>query len=720
MASAGSIKLLTYPKPDVSIAAIGKAMSGPITAKRVSFQYAASLVGVAFTMLMLPIMYLAIVVLVAWGTFVFAVHNAGLLKQGFLGYVFYFIPLFVALPVLLILIRPILARHAKRPETLVLRPEDEPKLFALVAKICESVGVPMPSQIDVDCQPNAGASLKRLFFGRKLALTIGLPLATSLDVRQFSGILAHEFGHFAQGTGMRFMVLIRRITAWLDMIVAQDAEIDATFERNANKRGLTGLLFKAINACIGLVRGILAQLAQAGREVSCAMMRQMEFDADSYEIKLIGSAAFEDTMKRLHLIKIAANDVSVNLGRSWSNKKLPDDLPALVQYRAAGVLAPEGVALLATVFETDTTGRFDTHPSDAARLRAARAMNEPGLFTLEGPASALFSNLEVLCKKATLHEYKHNLGYEFTDENIVTASYFAEKSRYYDIRDEASQTFLGNVAIWFRPIFADVAIGPWSRSAIAPYPRWREAKVLAQRHLKNAEEVSEQCRANEARILELSAAIALLNARIALDAEVFGLQFGKSRKANAQLAAREYEKCKSARGWLSNGLEPFLDATRTRVLRALDLLDAGEAGTFEEMREMSAEAHRLVALCGRLEPHWRKIQDMGPDINAVEALRHFRSRAPDPDEIDSQITEIAARLQDALNGLREALGDVAGLTLEAKPSTDNPGAVIETATAVMKDFTALHVDSMGRLFLIIRDIETLIATEIERLNKEMR
>ncbi|MFO0990963.1 MAG: M48 family metalloprotease [Hyphomicrobiales bacterium] len=712
MPSVGFVKLLTYPKPDLSIAAINKAFPERITRRRVPLQYGAALAGTAFAMLMLPVIYLAIVGLAMAGVFAYATHNTGLLRLGTLGYLLYFPPLVAALPVLLILVRPLMARTAKAPELLILKAEEEPRLFALVAKVCETVGAPMPSQIDVDCEPNAGAALKRLFFGKELALTIGLPLATCLDARQFSGILAHEFAHFAQGTGMRFTGIIRHVSARLDVATARDADIDARLERNANKRGLTGVVFKAINACIWLVRSLLDRLAYAGREVSCLMLRQMEFDADSYEIKLIGSEAFEETTKRLFLIKAAAHDVSLEVARSWGYKRLPDNLPALVQRRSARTLAPEGIALLARAFETDTTERLDTHPSDAARLFAARALNEPGLLTLEGPAAALFSDLESLCKKATRHEYKHKHGYEFGEGNMVPIGVFAEKSRYYEERAEAMGSFLGDVGIWFAPLFADAVTGPWSRSASSPFPQWRHAREMARRRREEAEAISEECRENEARIIELTKAIVLLNARISVDTEVFGLQYGKSRKANARFAADERDKCRASRARLFAGLEPFLDMMRERVLRAVDILAAGEVESIDDRRVVVTELRRLIALSARLELHWRTIQEMVPDISAAEILRNFQSRAPDPDEVDGQLADIATRLTVAMKALRDALADISDLDLGAPPAAADRDAAIASSASAVEAFTEFHVDTVGRLFVIINRIEARLDADI--------
>jgi hypothetical protein len=50
-------------------------------------------------------------------------------------------------------------------------------------------------------------------FKKDLVLTIGLPLVAGLSVREFGGVLAHEFGHFAQGGGMRLTALVRYVNA---------------------------------------------------------------------------------------------------------------------------------------------------------------------------------------------------------------------------------------------------------------------------------------------------------------------------------------------------------------------------------------------------------------------------------------------------------------------------------------------------------------------------
>src|SRR5439155_20614652 len=71
---------------------------------------------------------------------------------------------------------------------------------------------------------------------RKLVLTIGLPLAAGLDLQDFTGILAHELGHFAQGTAMRLTFIVRRVSFWFFRAVYErdswDEQLDGAWRRS--------------------------------------------------------------------------------------------------------------------------------------------------------------------------------------------------------------------------------------------------------------------------------------------------------------------------------------------------------------------------------------------------------------------------------------------------------------------------------------------------------
>jgi hypothetical protein len=63
-------------------------------------------------------------------------------------------------------------------------------------------------------------------FGNDLVLTIGMPLVAGMSLRQFAGVLAHEFGHFSQGAGMRLSFIIRSINLWFMRVVYERDDWD--------------------------------------------------------------------------------------------------------------------------------------------------------------------------------------------------------------------------------------------------------------------------------------------------------------------------------------------------------------------------------------------------------------------------------------------------------------------------------------------------------------
>lgn len=100
------------------------------------------------------------------------------------------------------------------------------------------MGAPVPQNSDINCDVNVFASFRcglLGFIGKDLNLTVGLPLVAELNLRQFAGVLTHEFGHFAQGTGMRFTYIIRSISFWFARVVYEKVSVDEMLNRVAEK-----------------------------------------------------------------------------------------------------------------------------------------------------------------------------------------------------------------------------------------------------------------------------------------------------------------------------------------------------------------------------------------------------------------------------------------------------------------------------------------------------
>src|SRR5258708_28474438 len=114
-----------------------------------------------------------------------------------------------------------------------------------------------------------------------------------MSLRQLSGVLAHEFGHFSQGAGMRLTYVIRSIGFWFVRVVYErDAWDEWLTEQAANSEGWYVMVVQFTRGCVWFTRRILWVLMWIGQFVSCFLLRQMEFDADRHEARFAGSETF--------------------------------------------------------------------------------------------------------------------------------------------------------------------------------------------------------------------------------------------------------------------------------------------------------------------------------------------------------------------------------------------------------------------------------------------
>jgi hypothetical protein len=212
-----------------SAAELVAAFEGTIARTRVSFFYRVGLVLVSLLMVLLPLVYVAMIGAAVWGVYEYATHFLFLVKGmrgGIYVYliklVLYIAPLFAGGVLVFFMIKPLFARRPPQAQPLAMNPALQPALYAVIARISDLVGAPMPVRIDLDCNLNASAGFRKgasSLLSNDLVLTIGLPLVAGLNLRQFVGVVAHEFGHFSQGFGLRLSYLIRSINLWFARVV---------------------------------------------------------------------------------------------------------------------------------------------------------------------------------------------------------------------------------------------------------------------------------------------------------------------------------------------------------------------------------------------------------------------------------------------------------------------------------------------------------------------
>lgn len=409
------------PEDELSVAALLCAFTGKIRKRGSAFFYQIGLLLVTLAIVVLPLLYLAMVAAAGWGVYWWARAGTFLL-QGRLGgiyvitakFLLYFAPLFAGVVVVFFMIKPLLAGRVQGAQPLALNPENEPLLFAFVAEICKLVGAPFPARIDVDCELNASAGFRRGFksmLGNDLVLTIGMPLVAGMTITQLGGILAHEFGHFTQGLAMRLNYIIRRVNGWFARVIYQRDRWDVTLEEWAQDAEDWRLQLVVAVARLGVwfSRLLLKLLMALGALISSFVSRQMEYDADRYEIDFAGSRCFEETTVRLATFGAAMNAAYKHMRVTWnSNNVLPESIPAFISQHEARMPA-EARTAIADRAGLEQAGLFSTHPASGDRIRCARRANQPGVFALGLPATRLFANFDALARQVSLLHYVDDL-----------------------------------------------------------------------------------------------------------------------------------------------------------------------------------------------------------------------------------------------------------------------------------------------------------------------
>lgn len=443
-----------------------RALDKPIKPARAGVFYQLGLLLVLVMMLLLPVIYLGLIAGVGYLIYLHAINDSFILggsgRVALFRFFPYVAPMLAGAILIVFMIKPLFARQRVVNTPLTVTEKEQPLLHAFVRRLADVVRAPRPIRIDITCDVNASASFESgifAFLRRDLVLTIGLPLVSGLDAREFTSVLAHELGHFAQGGGMRLTYLIRRLNGWFARIVYERDGIDDALQQALH--GDTHWTFQLVALLamlfVGISRLILKVMMILGHTVSSFMLRQMEFDADRCASRVASSQAAIDTFGRLPLIQLASQAAFSDLSDAWREQRLADDLPLLIQSRQQEM--PEEVKLTVTKAARDgKTGWFDSHPCDNDRIRSLRKENAPGLFEYAAPATEMFKDYDDLARRATVALYHAQLGGAVKPQNLVPTSSLVQQ------RGKARETF-GSLKRYFqdlvhpaRPVFLERSI----------------------------------------------------------------------------------------------------------------------------------------------------------------------------------------------------------------------------------------------------------------------
>ena len=692
------------------------AFSGEVSTSQTGFLYRIALAVVAWAMVLLPAVYVALIVLTAWGVAFHLSHGSWILESrvpGLLRVLIYVAPAVAGITLVLFMIKPLFARRPRMREGLAVTPDNQQLLFSFVERISELVRAPIPQRIELDCKVNASARLARGWWRTDLTLTIGLPLVAGLDMQQFAGVLAHELGHFTQGAGMRLTYIVRMINLWFARVVYERDDWDVRLDEYARHADFRiAFMLQIARGCVWVTRKILWGLMRAGHAISCLMLRQMEYDADSYEARVAGSAAFATTIMRLQELNVAAGLAYQDARASWNRQQLPDNLPRLISERAA--LLPADVHKAIVDQGAGKRTRWsDTHPCDADRVRAARALDAAGIFHQTAPAADLFADFSGLARAVTDRQYRDEFGLQFNDANLVPVEEVLRTAAAKTAAAALVKRFYGAVEVTLAPLFVDPALPTVTQGANVRAV-WEQSIAGMERLRPTAERQTAECLRAYQRLSQVTVAQELTGAGFTLDSTMLALLPACGQSAGEQHRAAE-TACEAARYGLTthvHALAPFMAAVRLRVATAFQLAAALWSGPDAEgIHDLTGHLRLLHVLGGTLPT----IREIDRRLLPLVTLAGNYGNHPDPEQVEKRIEQLTTELD---NLIRRLQGAMEGLTYPFSDAT-TPQTLSEyarAATTTPRKWQALaegqsHVNQLSGLY--VRLVETVL-TEVER------
>jgi predicted Zn finger-like uncharacterized protein len=707
------------------------AFGGRIEPVRPTVLYRTWILIVAAVMVLLPMVYLAIIGLVVAAVLYHAVHNISILQSVRGGNalkvaaMIYATPIIAGGMVVALMVKPLFARPARGPKSRSLDPGDEPLLHAFVDGVCDAVGSPRPARIEVDCRVNASAhrdgGLLGVLGGR-LILTIGLPFAAGVSLRQFAGVLAHEFGHFSQGAGMRLYGLIMRINLWFARVVYQRDEWDETLESWSSHEHI-GIKFLGgvTRLAVWLARRVLWVLMQIGHMVSGFLSRQMEYDADRYEARMVGADCFCETMWRFRLMSMAEQGAYVDLRSSWQQRRMPDNFPKLVMANVPQI-PDQVISAHRQDMETASSGLFSTHPSDRDRMaRARREAPGAGIFHLEGPATDVFRDFDALAKSLSFDLYRASLGDEITRDQLYEVAELVEtQAAAQEGAVAAGRFFLGALDLTRRlPMPGQPPAAPADLSAA------EQALAEAREQLQSARAAYQASgrllRELGGRLVQAELAVVLLKADAKVKASDYGLPAATLHAAESarDQAAAEFRRLDEV-----DATHPFATAAVARLTGTLGLLEddrlADRMPDGRDRREEARALYRCTAhLASAIMPQLARLaRSRSVLAGAIQVYNDGKDPKNQP-RINA-ILRAASDLRDRFEETRSKVGDAIAYPFEhasegvslgrfafppSIPARDDIGGLMEASGEAIDRLAQLHGRALGRLALAAEEVE---------------
>lgn len=233
-----------------------------------------------------------------------------------------------------------------------LQPQDQPRLFELIERVAGQAGQGVPAEVYLVPEVNAFVAERGGFLGlgSRRVMGVGLPLLQAMNVSQFLGVIAHEFGHFHGGD--------TKLGRWV-------------YKTHA------AIMRTLVNLQESLLQKPFIWYAKLFLWITNTISRQQEYAADAFAVQIAGRKPFAEGLRKVHGIAPAFDAY-------WQSEVVPvlssgyraQIAAGFGQFLANPTIAGRIQELVQTQEKEEKTERYDTHPALADRLAAIEKVPE--------------------------------------------------------------------------------------------------------------------------------------------------------------------------------------------------------------------------------------------------------------------------------------------------------------------------------------------------------
>jgi Zn-dependent protease with chaperone function len=200
---------------------------------------------------------------------------------------------------------------------------EQPELFAFINKLSSEIKTPRPKKIFISPDVNAAVFYNSSFWSMLLPvrknLEIGLGLVNSINISEFKGVIAHEFGHFSQRS-----MKLGSFTYNVNQVIYNMLYNNTSYTKFLNSWG-------SVNGYLAFFAGITVKIAQAIQWILKRMYelinksyfglsREMEFHADAVAATVAGGNNLVSALSRIEFAASCYNSALNNAG-DWLKEK---------------------------------------------------------------------------------------------------------------------------------------------------------------------------------------------------------------------------------------------------------------------------------------------------------------------------------------------------------------------------------------------------------------